>query len=115
MVCLNSLDEIVFAAIANNQINAGEGRDSLWIEFRVATGNDEQRVGMSAVRLVYKLARTTVAKMRHSAGVDDVDIGHLIEVALLKASLMHLVADGVGIGLVHFTAQGSDGKGCFCL
>src|SRR5690349_18676524 len=81
MVCLNSLDEIVFAAIANNQINAGEGRDSLRIEFRVATGNDEQRVGMSAVRLVYKLARTTVAKMRHSAGVDDVDIGHLIEVA----------------------------------
>ena len=70
---------------------------------------------MAAMGLTNKVARATVAQVSYRTGVDDIDIGDRVKVALLKASKAHLFTDGIGIGLVNFAAQGSDGERRFCL
>ena len=70
---------------------------------------------MSAMGLADKVARATVAQVSYRTGVNDIDIGDRVKVALLEASKAHLVTDGIGIGLVNFAAQGGDGECRFCL
>ncbi len=67
---------------------------------------------MAATRLADELARTAVAEMGDGAGVDDVDIGNFVEVALYEACAAHLLANSFAIGLVDFAAEGRDGECC---
>ncbi len=69
---------------------------------------------MASTCLADHLPRTTITQVRYCAGIDDIDIGDLAEVALRKASLAHLLADGFTIGLVDLAPQRGYCKGCFC-
>ena len=68
---------------------------------------------MTPSGLADQLARTAVAQVRDCAGVDDIDIGDLIEIALCKASIAHLLTNGFTIGLVYLAAEGGDCECCF--
>src|SRR5229473_8071134 len=101
---LDGIDQGMFAAIANHDIDAWKGCDCLRVEFRVTAGDDQQCIGMAAACLADKLAGTAVAQVRDRTSVDDVDIGGLAKVALHKASRTHLLANGFAIGLVYLAA-----------
>ena len=68
---------------------------------------------MTTVGLADQLARTAVAQVGDGAGVDDIDVSDLIEVALGKASITHLLTNGFTIGLVYLAAEGGDCECCF--
>jgi len=55
------------------------------VQFRIAASHDEERFGMTPMRLRDELARTAVAEVRDGAGVDDVYIRCFVEVALYEA------------------------------
>src|SRR5450755_3969193 len=106
----DSLDERLFRAVAHHQIDAWERRHRLRIQLRVAAGHDQERVRVAAMRLRDHLARTTVAKLRHRTGIDNIDIRNLREVTLHKARRAHLLPNGLAIGLVDLAAERRHGE-----
>lgn len=68
---------------------------------------------MATARLADKLARAAISQVRDGAGIDDIDIGNIVKVALREASRTHLFADGFAVGLIDFAAQRRDRKGWF--
>ncbi len=78
------VDQVTFVAIANDEINAWEGRDCAGIHFCVAAGDDEERFWMTPMCLSDELTRAAVTEMCDSAGIDDIDIRAVVKIALLK-------------------------------
>src|SRR5579859_2738417 len=110
---LNRLDERSLRAIACYETDTGESGDGLRIEFRVTAGYDQQRAGMAAARLRDHAARAAIPQVRDGTGIDNVDIGGVVEVALREACRAHLLANGLAIGLVDLAAQRGN-RECRC-
>lgn len=66
---------------------------------------------MVAMGLCDEVTRTAIAEMSHSTGIDNIDIGCLVEVALHKAGRAHLLANRLAISLIDLAAQRCDGEG----
>ena len=60
---------------------------------------------MAAASLADHLTRTAVAHVCNGAGVDNVDICYVAEVALYETCCAHLLANSFTIGLIHLTAK----------
>ena len=56
---------------------------------------------MTPASLAYGSARTAVTQVSYRAGIDDIDIGDVVEVPLYKASGAHLVANSLTISLIN--------------
>ena len=52
--------------------------------------------------------------MSYCARIDDIDVGGFVEVALHKASSVHLLTDQLAICLIDLAAQRGDGEGTCC-
>ena len=113
VLCFDGFYQGVFAAVAYDEIDPREGSNGFGVELGVTAGDDEEGTGMTTVGLADQLARTAVAQVGDGAGVDDIDVSDLIEVALGKASIAHLLTNGFTIGLVYLAAEGGDCKCCF--
>ena len=113
VLCFDGFYQGVFAAVAYDEIDAWECGYCFGVELGVTAGDDEDGTWMTAVGLADQLARTAVAQVGDGAGVDDIDVSDLIEVALGKASIAHLLTNGFTIGLVYLAAEGGDCKCCF--
>jgi hypothetical protein len=100
----NGFNQVIFASVAHDQVDARKGRNRFGVQFGIAAGDDEQRIGMATVCLRDELTRTAVAQVSNGAGVDNVDIGNFIEVPLYKTCCAHLFADSLAISLIHLAA-----------
>src|SRR5579859_1007955 len=67
---------------------------------------------MPSVSLIDERARTAVTHMGDCAGIDDIDIGDIVKVALCEARCAHLLANSLAIGLIYFAAKCGN---CKCL
>ena len=114
-VGLDGLDKRVLLLVADDQVDARQSRHTLGIQFRVAAGHDQQSVRLASAGLANHQSRTAIAKMRHRAGIHNIDISGLVKITLNEAGGAHLLADGLAIGLIDLAAQRSDRERCFLL
>src|SRR5690242_5871852 len=75
-----------------------------------ASGHDHPSIGVESPRAPRKLETLGVSAIRHGAGIDDIDIRSLVEIATLHAERTEARLDYRRVVLVDLASERRDGK-----
>ena len=109
--CLfQQLDDFAAPLRAEHEPHAGQG-ELIGRALGETAGHDNLRERVLAMAATDNLHALFIARARHGAGIDDVDIGLLVELGRAIARLFKPFAHGLCIILVHLTPEGMKGDG----
>ena len=103
------LGDQVLVSIAHDQVHTIDGGQLGRCGLGMAAGDHDARAGIGPDSLTNGLTALHGGLAGHRAGIDDHDVGHAV-VAGGKARIRfhQRIADGLGLALVDFAAEGFD-------
>ena len=108
---LQERDDLRTAGGAQDQARVGIGQQLFAIALGHAAAHDDIGGGIEPARAAHGLQAFLIARAGDGAGIDDIHIAGLVEIAGLVAGLLKQLQHGLAIVLVHLTAQGMEGNG----
>src|SRR5579862_3791227 len=102
--------EIVEPPEAYDGVDLAMARERIGTRLREASSHDYAGIGVESPRAPRNPQAFAIGAIRHSAGVDDVNVCRFIEFAAREAARAEPRFDNRGIVLIHFAAECRDRK-----